>query len=371
MILIPVVIMSCSVTRAGDKQLLYLASQQQKAIVAYDISNDSGELTRRFQFDMEGTPGAMTYSPDESMIYVLLSGLENGGAAAATVARDQHGSLTLKGTAAVMGGSPYICCSQDGRCLLAAHYGAGEVTVYRITNGVCTEQLLDHRMTARTAHCIELDPSGQFVFVPHTRPNRVDQFRLDSNSGVLTPNTPPHVKGPDENHLYHEPRHYAHHPRLNMAYTANENGGGISAWKFDPKTGTLKLVQTLSSLPPGFDGQSAGADIHITPDGRFAYVSNRDVTQRGEGDPQQDTMAGFALDETTGRMKLIGHIATVELPRSFCIDRTGNFLFAGGQQTRELFAYRIDQTTGELSLLKKHESDGRTIWVMCGSVQAD
>ena len=97
--------------------------------------------------------------------------------------------------------------------------------MYRSTDGVCTGELLDHHKTARTAHCIEVDPSGKYVFVPHTAPNRVYQFRLDRKAGKLIPNDPPFVDGPDKGHKYHEPRHYAHHPTLNMAYTSNENGG--------------------------------------------------------------------------------------------------------------------------------------------------
>ena len=371
LLLIPAIMVCCSVTTVSGGQLLYLASQRDKAIIAYEVGHDNGELKRRLQFDLEATPGAMAFSPDKSFVYVAQSGLENGGAGAATLARGIDGSLTLKGTATIKGGAPYIRCSNDGRCLLAAHYGSGLVTTYRITDGICTSQLLDQKMTAKTAHCVELDPSGQFVFVPHTSPNRVYQFRLDSELGKLTPNDPPFVGGPDEDHLYHQPRHYAHHPRLNAAYTSNERGGGLSAWDFDPTSGTLELVQTLSSLPPNYDGQSAAADIHITPDGRFAYVSNRDVTQRKPGEMQQDTLAGFSLDANTGKMKLIGHAATVNFPRSFCIDATGNYLFAAGQRTTELFAYRIDQMSGKLRLLKKYESGGNPIWVMCGPAELD
>ncbi|MEO2033071.1 MAG: beta-propeller fold lactonase family protein [Planctomycetaceae bacterium] len=369
--LIPGILVCCSVIPVSGGQLLYLASQQDKAIIAYEVGQDTGELERRFQFDLEATPGAMAFSRDQSFVYVALSGLDNGGAAAATLARGKDGSLTLKGTATIKAGAPYIRCSNDGRCLLAAHYGAGDVTVYRITDGICTKQLLDQKTTAKTAHCIELDPSGQFVFVPHTSPNRIYQFRFDSVSGKLTPNDPPFVSGPDQDHLYHQPRHYAHHPRLNMAYTSNERGGGISAWDFDPRSGRLELVQTLSSLPPNYDGESAAADIQITPDGRFAYVSNRDVTQRKPGEMQQDTLAGFSLDADTGKMKLVGHAATVNFPRSFCIDGTGNYLFAAGQRTTELFAYRIDQMSGKLRLLKKYESGGNPIWVMCGPAELD
>jgi len=319
---------------------------------------------------LPGNPGPLAFSPDTSFVYAAMTGLEDGRAGVSTLKRAADGSLSIVGeTAEITSRTPYIRVDKQGRFLLAAHYGEGDVTVYRITNGICTGELLDHRKTERTAHCIEVDPSGRFVFVPHTAPNKVYQFRLDENTGKLSPNNPPFVKGPDSDHKYHEPRHYAHHPKFNIAYTSNENGGGISSWKFDPKSGTLTLLQTLSTLPPKFEGRSAAADIKITPNGRFAYVSNRDVTEREEGEPMQDTLAAVALDPQTGEMTLVGYYPTGRHPRSFCIDLTGNYLYAAGQSSANLFAYRIDQKTGELDHLKTYETGEVPIWVMCGNVE--
>ena len=238
-------------------------------------------------------------------------------------------------------------------------------------NGRCTGTLVADMKTEKTAHCIEFDPSGQFAFVPHTKPNKVYQFRWNDKTGQLSPNTPAFVVGPDENHNYHQPRHYAHYPRLKVAYTSNEKGGGITAWSFDPKSGTLSKMQTLATLAPTFKGQSAGADIHITPDGRFAYVSNRDLVKKGSKKSPKDTLAAFSLNPKTGRMKLIGHFPTAHFPRTFCIDLQGRFVYAAGQKSDELYAYRIDQKTGALTLLKTYKTGRVPIWAMCGAVQED
>ena len=279
-----------------------------------------------------------------------MTGLRDGKAGVATLKRADDGSLSLLTTATITSRSPYIRIDRTGRYLLAAHYCTGDVAVYRIVDGICTDELLDRKKTERTPHCIEIDPSGRFVFVPHTSPNKVYQFRLDGKTGRLIPNDPPFVDGPDNNHNYHEPRHYAHHPKLNVAYTSNENSGGITAWKFDPAKGTLSRMQTLSTLPADYDGGSAAADIHITPDGRFAYVSNRDITERNEGELTNDTLAGVALDPKTGTMNLIGYFPTAHFPRSFCIDLTGRFVYSAGQLSSTLFAYRIDHKTGSSSI---------------------
>jgi 6-phosphogluconolactonase len=345
-----------------------LASTQEKTIVAYAIESDTGELTKQFSVDLPGKAGPLAFSPDTTFVYAAVTGLADGKAGVSTLKRHDDGSLKLLATAEITSRAPYIRTDKKGRYLLAAHYGAGDVTVYRIVDGICTDELLDHQKTERTAHSIEIDPSGRFVFVPHTSPNKVYQFRLDEKSGKLIPNDPPFAEGPDRDKKYDEPRHYAHHPKLNVAYTSNENGGGITAWKFNSRKGTLRRMQTLSTLPPDYDGESAAADIKVTPDGRFAYVSNRDLTKRKEGDAAKDTLAGVSLDPETGAMKLIGYFPTAHFPRSFCIDLTGSFVYAAGQRSAMLFAYRIDQKTGKLKHFATYETGGVPIWVMCGNV---
>lgn len=348
-------------------QLLYLASIEEKNIVAFDLDEETGKLTKKFSVELPGNAGPMAFSPNADFVYAAVTGLKDGKAGVVTLKRSPDGALKLLGTAVISSRAPYIRADKNGKNLLAAHYGAGDVTVYRIKDGVVTDEMTDHQVTERTAHCIEIDPSGKFVFVPHTAPNKVYQFKLNEDSGKLTPNEPPFAIGPDEEHQYHQPRHYAHHPKLKVAYTSNERGGGITAWRFDSRLGTLSKLQTLSSLPPNYEGTSAAADINITPDGRFAYVSNRDTTKR-EGKPK-DTLAGFSLDEKTGRMKLIGHYPTANFPRTFCVDLSGNFIYACGQRSATMVAYRIDQKTGALTESATYETGGGPIWVMCGEVK--
>jgi len=360
----------CLMVRSLEaSQLLYLASTQDKMIVAYELNSETGKLTKKLSVHLPGNAGSMAFSPDTSFVYAAMTGLDKDKAGVATLKRAKDGSLKLLATANITTRAPYIRADKSGRYLLAAHYGAGDVTTYRIKDGICTDVLLDHKVTEKTAHCIEVDDSGKFVFVPHTSPNKIYQFKLNTDTGKLIPNDPAFVVGPDEDHLYHQPRHIAHHPKLKMAYTSNERGGGITAWKFDDKKGTLAKIQTLSTLPPDYEGESAAADIKITPDGRFAYVSNRDVTKREEGEVKKDTLAGVAIHPKTGRMKIVGHFATASFPRSFCIDLTGSFIFAAGQRDATLVSYRIDSKTGTLNQLATYKTGSVPIWVMCGEVE--
>ena len=97
--------------------------------------------------------------------------------------------------------------------------------------------------------------------------------------------------------------------------------------------------QVASVLPPGFAGTPWAADIHITPDGRFLYGSER----------TSSTLAAFGVDRATGELTPIGSYPTEKQPRGFNIDPTGRFLLAVGQLSDHLTCYRIDRESGALT----------------------
>ena len=348
------------------EQLMYLASLADKRIDVYTIDPENGDLTKKHSVGLPGNAGPMVFSPDHKFVYAAMTMSQNGKqiAQVATLARKPNGSLKILTTANIKSRAPYITVNPKGTFLLAAHYGAGDVTAYRIKHNSCTDEMTSHKVTAKTAHCIVMDADGRYAFVPHTSPNRVYQFKLDDKSGELQPNDPPFVTGPNENHQYHQPRHIAFHPTLKMAFTSNERGGGISAWKYDASTGRLKLSETLSTLPPKYEGGSAAADIQITPNGKFVYVSNRDTAKREDG-KHKDTLAAFSIDSKSGKLSLVGHYPTEFFPRSFAIDVTGRFVYAAGQRSDKLAAYRINAKSGALTATKTYEVGKVPIWVMC------
>src|SRR5262249_7975171 len=137
--------------------------------------------------------------------------------------------------------------------------------------------------TADKAHGIVPDPSGRFVFVLHTGPDLIFQFAFDAARGRLSANEPPKLTTPRGT----GPRHLGFHPSRPVAYVANGQGSSVTAYALDPRAGTLGPLQTVSTLPQGFQGTNACAEIRIHPSGKFLYVSNRG----------HDSIACFALNE--------------------------------------------------------------------------
>ena len=149
------------------------------------------------------------------------------------------------------------------------------------------------------------------------------------------------------------PRHLVFHPNRRIVYLLNELDAGVDVLAFDGAAGTLSALQTISSLPPKFDGTPWAADLHVTPDGRFLYTSERNSS----------TLACFAIDADSTRLTLVGHTPTEQQPRGFAIDPRGRFLVAVGQASHAATLYAIDGHSGMLHALKNYPVGRNPNWV--------
>jgi 6-phosphogluconolactonase len=122
-------------------------------------------------------------------------------------------------------------------------------------------------------------------------------------------------------------------------YLINEIASSIITFAYDPQAGTLQELQTASTLPKDYKGENDTAEIQVHPSGKFVYGSNRG----------NDSIAVFAVDPKAGTLKLVEVVSTQgKVPRGFNIDPTGAYLIAANQQSNNMVVFRIDQTSGRL-----------------------
>ena len=129
----------------------------------------------------------------------------------------------------------------------------------------------------------------------------------------------------------------------------------------DTEKGKLKPIQNVVTQPKGAALQVTTADLHLTPDARFLYVSNRDITKR-RAPRGKDSIVGFRVDAQTGKLTLTGHFPCERIPRSFTIDKLGKYVYVAGQGDGKLGAYRIEPT-GQLKKIKQYEVGNGPNWV--------
>jgi 6-phosphogluconolactonase len=344
---------SHAASRKPGRQIIYVSNGGSKDISIFELNPATGELTPRGNFVLEANPGPLAISPDRKSLYAALR--TNKGVQALRI-NPADGSLASAGATAIGINSAYLITDHTGGYLLAADYGGDRIAVHPIhPDGSVGIMPVADRATGKNPHSIQTDPANRFVFVPLCGADRVLQFRFDARTGDLQPNDPPEVAF----NLVDGPRHFAFHPKKDFVYVVNEKSSSVTALKFDRKKGTLAPLQTLSTLPVDFTGKSACADIHVAPDGKFVYASNRG----------HDSLAGFAIDSKSGRLTALGNTPTEKTPRAFALDAAGQFLFAAGQGSDRLATYRVNLRTGALQPLKVYEVGKSPAWVLVVSLR--
>jgi 6-phosphogluconolactonase len=346
-------------TPAGEQRaetlLVYVGTYtgpKSKGIYVLRMDRASGALTAPEVAAEVANPSFLAVHPSRRFLYAVgevgsFAGRKSGAVSAFAIL-PESGKLRLLNQQPSGGTGPcHLTVDRSGKNVLVANYGSGSVCVLPLgEDGRLAEpsEVIQHkgsgpdpkRQEGPHAHSINLDPAGRFAFAADLGLDKVLVYRFDAAKGSLAPNEPPAASvAPGAG-----PRHLAFHPTGRFAYVINEMASTITAFACDADRGILKEIQTVSTLPAGFGGNSSTAEVQVHPSGRFLYGSNRG----------HDSIAIFAIDAETGKLAATGHQPTQgRSPRNFGIDPGGTYLLAANQGSDTVVVFRIDPKTGELS----------------------
>lgn len=327
-------------------------SGKSEGIYLYRLDLTSGKLTHAATARGVRDPSFIALAPGRGNLYAVNEVEDFGGkksGALSSFAIDQRtGNLRFLNHQPSLGGAPcYVDVDRGGRFVLLANYSGGNVAVLPIKGdgslGEATDLKQDvgssinvDRQEGPHAHCIVLDPANRFAYGCDLGTDKVMIYRFDSRRGKLIPGRMPWVQlKPGAG-----PRHITFHPDGKYAYVINELHATVTAFTHDRDRGDLKEVETIPTLPADFTGENTSADIHVSPDGRFLYCSNRG----------HDSIAAFQIAPRSGKLTFIGHQSSGgKAPRNFAIDPTGAFLLVANQKSDNIVTYRRDIKTGRLS----------------------
>ena len=322
-----------------------------EGVYVYSMDGETGELTYSSKTTGLEDPSFLTVDPGQRFLYVTSEISEYEGEATGIVAAyaisRPTGQLSLIGIRRTGGTIPcHVQVENAARYLVLANYGSGSVTSFPIGDGGGLGEPVSftqhegssvnpQRQQGPHAHSINLDAANRFAFAPDLGTDYVVAYRFEADSGRLVPNDAASVAAsPGAG-----PRHFDFHPHGRFAYAINELDSTVTAYDYDADEGTLAQIHTVSTLPDDFGGDTTCADVHVSPDGRFLYGSNRG----------HDSIARFSVDQGTGRLTATGHTSTQgETPRNFGIDPTGEFLLAANQDSDTIVTFRIDAESGDL-----------------------
>lgn len=336
---------ACGHTDAEKPPLVVVSASEARELITYVVDDD--RLVRRNSCKTSGRPASTCFRPDGCVLYCTLRDTE----AIASFLVEPGGRLRRQCEVAVGFTGSYLTCSQDGRFLLASSYRDGLIAVFRLDAlGAIDPKPLQKLETDANAHSVVFDRSGQFVFVSHTRPNSIFQYRFDATTGLLTPNDPLVLQRGDST----GPRHLVFGGENRFAYGSDEQGSSLSMYQFNEAEGVLTHRQTVSALGAEFEGRNTASHVEVHPRGNAAYVANR-------GD---NSLAVFAIDSNTMDVRLVQRVAVDPVPRSFSITADGDYMIVAGQKSHRLQLFAID-SRGWLVERSSEETGKTPRWVSC------
>lgn len=340
-------------TAAVDEFLLYVGTYSGgagKGIYAFRFQPSTGKTVSLGLAAESVSPSFLAVHPDRRTLYAVneapMYAAGEGGVSAFAIDAGT-GLLTLINSVSSGGRGPcHLTVDSNGKWLLVANYGSGSVSAFPIRSDgglLPVSARVQHsgsgkdlsRQEGPHAHSVNLSPDGRFLLVPDLGLDKVMVYRFDSVTGSLETNDPPFAKVSAGS----GPRHLSFHPKGRHVYLINELSSTLTVFAYDAGRGSMREVETISTLPPGFSDKNTTAEVAVHPDGQFVYGSNRG----------HDSIAVFAVKGDKSILEPVEYAATGgRKPRQFAIDPTGSFLFAANQDSGDIVVFRMDRMTGKL-----------------------
>ncbi len=323
----------------------YTRSDSSKGIYRSTLDLGTGELSEPILAAETRNPSFLEIHPNGKFLYAVS---ESGGAGSVSAyAIRDDGNLKFLNRQPSGGSGPcHVSIDHAGKNVLVANYGSGSASVIPVEpDGRLAEPsgFVQHtgsgpnsrRQKGPHAHSINVSPDDRFAFVADLGTDKVMIYKLDVEKGTITVNNPAFAKlKPGAG-----PRHFSFAPNGKYAYVINELHCTITAFDYNPKSGALTEIQTIPTLPDGFDGSNTCAEVRVHPNGRFLYGSNRG----------HDSIAVYRINRCKGTLRLIEHeTAGIKTPRNFNIDPTGKFCLVANQGSDSVVVFSINRKTGVL-----------------------
>lgn len=330
-------------------------SGSSKGIYVYRFDCEKGTYRSVNEVTGISNPSYLTLSPNEKFVYAVSENEGNKALACAFSFDKKDGKLSLLNSQQTHGGSPcYIKSDATGEHVITANYSGGNISIFATAKDgylLPASQVIDFNKNAdpqvaaieSRLHCIAFSPDGKYLFADDLGKDKIHKMNVkmhtanNNNVPYLEVGSPAAFdikKGSG-------PRHLTFHPNNRFAYLINELSGTITSFKYSE--GILKSIQYIASDTTK-EVKKGSADIHISPDGRFLYASNR---------LKADGIAIFSIHPTSGLLTKVGYQPTGIHPRNFIITPNGKYLLVANRDSNNIQIFSIDKKSGLLNENRK------------------
>ena len=321
----------------------YTQSCDSKGIYVYDFNSKTGDFSFKNATEKVINPSYLTVSKENNFVYSV-----NEFGTESTVSSFRYnpssGKLDLINKKNSKGADPCYLINDD-KNVIVANYSGGNISVFgKNHDGSLAEakQVIQHygkgtnaqRQEGPHVHMVYFSPDNNFVLSNDLGNDNVYSYAYNPNAehNVLELKDSISVK------LGSGPRHLTFSKNGKFVYLLRELDGAITVFSYS--NGILAKIDETSILAKDFKGTFSSADIHISPDGKFLYASNR-------GEANNITIFKILKN---GKLQLKGQNSTLgKGPRNFAIDPSGNFLLVAHQYTNDVVIFKRNKKTGLLA----------------------
>ncbi|WP_308634099.1 lactonase family protein [Paenibacillus silvisoli] len=324
------------------------ANADEPGIYACAYDKQTGALTLIGQADGLQNPTFLAPAGTNRMLYTIMEGKDNegrkcGAAAAYRFDPAESSLIRVNEEITLPATTCHITLDATGRFAMTASYHGGMISLSPLLDDGRIGPTTDvHRhegssvhpaQTQARAHSVIVDNAGRYAVVSDLGLDTLFVYELDLANQRMLPRSKTTI-APGSG-----PRHFVFHRELAMGYGINELNSTITVYAYDANEGQLSVVQTVSTLPETFTGESSCADIHLSPDGKFLYGSNRG----------HDSLAVYSVDSADGRIKLVEFAPTLGgHPRNFALSPDGRFALVANRDGNHIVTFSRDAETGKL-----------------------
>ena len=338
-----------SILDYGEMYMLvgtYTSNEGSKGIYVYKFDTETGESDSISMVEV-ANPSYLVISPNEKFIYSVGENEGDDGFAHSFSFDKQTGDMVLLNSQNTEGSSPaYIALDSKGNNVITANYGGGSISQFNVNSDGTLSPLTNLftfkgkgpdsiRQQQPHLHSVRYSPDGLFLFATDLGTDNIYRYKsihsvFEGQPALLETDTAifktPAGTGP---------RHFDFHPNGLYFYVIGELSGEVIV--YDYNMGDLQQKQTILADTVG---ARASADIHVSPNGRFLYASNR---------LENDGIAIFAIDAQDGTLTKVGYQETAKHPRNFIITPNGKFLLVAGRDDNVIQVFSVDKETGLLN----------------------
>jgi 6-phosphogluconolactonase len=323
------------------------AAATQTGIHAFMFDEASGTLTPYGSFAGILNPSFTIIHPNGRWLYAVsetsqASDGTPGGVAALSFEREPFAMSLLNHQPSGGDWPCHLQFDRTDRWLFVANYGSGSISVYPLQADGSLGEMSDHvqhsgsgankqRQAGPHAHSVTLSPDNQFALVADLGLDQIVTYKFDSNTGKLS------RQGEARTRPGAGPRHLAFHPNGRWLYADNELDSTVTLFDYVATSGTLVERQNLSTIPAD-SPENGVADIHLTPNGKRLYVSNRG----------HNSLAVYDIGGD-GRMTLVSiPNCGGNWPRNFALSPNGKFVLVANQYSNEVCVLPVLEGTKAL-----------------------